>query len=113
MIDALITGKLFKAAEARTSKNGNTFVTATLTVADADQQRQFVKVTPSARPITLLASVHLIVTAGLVLTALAMQCNKPSRPTPPGSPTPTPLLHHDHTIQATHFPSRPEVRPSP
>lgn len=44
MIDALITGKLFKAAEARTSKNGNTFVTATLTAADADQQRQFVKV---------------------------------------------------------------------
>lgn len=44
MIDALIIGKLFKAAEARTSKNNNQFVTATLTVADADQQRQFVKV---------------------------------------------------------------------
>ncbi len=40
MIDALITGTLFKQAEARQSKAGKTFVTAKLTVADADQQRQ-------------------------------------------------------------------------
>lgn len=51
MIDALITGKLFKAAEARTSKNGNTFVTATMTVADADQQRQFVKLICFREPV--------------------------------------------------------------
>lgn len=42
MIDALLTGKLYKAAEARTTKSGKTFVTTKLTVADADQQRQFV-----------------------------------------------------------------------
>lgn len=51
MIDALITAKLFKKAEARQSKNGNTFVTCKLTVADADQQRQFVNLIAFREPV--------------------------------------------------------------
>lgn len=51
MIDALITAKLFKKAEARQSKNGNTFVTAKLTMADADQQRQFVNLIAFREPV--------------------------------------------------------------
>lgn len=51
MIDALITAKLFKKAEPRQSKNGNTFVTAKLTMADADQQRQFVNVIAFREPV--------------------------------------------------------------
>jgi single-stranded DNA-binding protein len=51
MIDALITGTLFKQAEARQSKAGKTFVTAKLTVADADQQRQFVNLIAFREPV--------------------------------------------------------------
>ena len=51
MIDALLTGRLHTPAQARTSKTGKTFVVCRLTVADADQQRQFINVIAFREPV--------------------------------------------------------------